>query len=285
MPTIDRAMQELFKVTGKGVSGLFGGWRSTVETAGSAVKNVGATAAETNIRTAEGLERIANNASLNRMEKFGLTQARRADGALEVGTDIITDAVSGVAQIGASAVGAVANAGARVAVETAKFAGEVAWGAVSSIAQIGVKVATTRGGGYVGKAVHYTGKTAVQVGGLAAVEAGKGAVDLAKLVYHTRNSRAVQMGATALGIGVIFPAAAELGGHEAEYNDKLYHNTQQRSPNGGGTFIRDTKPIGKKDIVQRQNGLLDAQMPEMSGDLGNDLGNVVFALHNLRHGG
>jgi hypothetical protein len=285
MPTIDRAMQELFKIGGKGIGSLFGGWRSTVKTAGNAVRGVGSNAVETNIRTAQGLERIANNANLNGVEKFGLTQARRLDGALEVGTDIATDIVSGAAQIGASAVGSVLNAGVRVGVEGAKIAGNIAWGAISGAGAIAGKIATSSGGSVAGRAIHYTGKTAVQVGGLAAAEAGKGVVDLAKLAYYTRNSRAVQMGATALGIGVIFPAAAELGGHHADTQYKLHANQQQISTNGGDTFIRDTRPHVDKKSLQRDKTLLDQRMPEMSGDLGADLGNIVFALHNLRNGG
>jgi hypothetical protein len=264
MATIDRAIQELFKVTGKGISGLFAGWGSTVKTARKAATTVGARTGETNARTAHSLNNIANNDALNGVEKFGLTQARRLDGALEVGTDIVTDVVSGVAQVAASTVGAVVNTAAKVALGGAAVAAKGAWEVGSTVATLGGMAVVGAARGPIGKAAFYAGKSAVQIGGLTAKEAGKGAVDLGKLIYHTRNSRAVQMGTAALGIGVIFPAAAELGQHHAETEYKLGTNQQQISTNGGGTFIRDSKP---PDV-------------DMAAD-----GNLVFALHNLRHGG
>lgn len=172
--------------------------------------------------------------------------------------------------------------GRQAASPVAKAVGQVVAGGVRGGAGVGfqtLKPMIKHGaiGAYeVGKvgaiAVGATGYVAGKAGMAIGKEAFSFGSSMAKGVYATRNSTVAQVGAAALGVGVIAPAVSANAEHKADYSSKL--QMVNVSQDGGGTFFYGAKSPGRK-VTTNGRGY---------DNLGAE-GNLVFALHNLRNGG
>ena len=101
-------------------------------------------------------------------------------------------------------------------------------------------------------------------------ELGKDAWNLGKFLWQNRNSRGVQLATIGTGLALM-PAAYEEGERETKYQHKMQQiaSNWSVSDDGGGTFLR---PNFRPSI-------------DYSVDDHGATGDLVFALHSLRHGG
>lgn len=107
-------------------------------------------------------------------------------------------------------------------------------------------------------------------------ELGKDAWNLGKFLWQNRNSRGIQLATIGTGLALM-PAAYEQGEREAKYQYKMQQVTSNSSvsDDGGGTFLRPNfrPPISNRSSIDN------------SVDDHGATGDLVFALHSLRHGG
>jgi hypothetical protein len=121
-------------------------------------------------------------------------------------------------------------------------------------------------GGFVKSTGKFIGKGVAEY----STELAKDSVNLAKFVWQNRNSRGFQVATVGAGLALA-PVMYEHGQEEAKYQHKMRQiaSNWSVSDDGGGTFLR---PNFRPSV-------------DHSVDNHGATGDLVFALHSLRHGG